>query len=101
MDVRGKTPALPNYNTMVDSLFCDDDIAYSTYPIAVMRKIQKKVNREIIALAYQVPQTDAIKERLQQLMQRAQNMKVSSNEIFNYNINLKNGLYFLFFYVRN
>ena len=85
----------------VQSILCNNDIAYSTNPLDMIRKTHKKCNEEMTKLMFKVPQTDEIRERVKILTKRSQNLQVSCHEVFNYNICSFMVLYFVLFYVMN
>ena len=80
----GKEPALPQQSTPEDDPFYID-LAETDDPIGSIRKLLKKIGREIIRLATIKPTTQEIKNRASELLHTSETLKVSINEIFNYN----------------
>ena len=80
----GKEPALLQQSTPEDDPFYID-LAETDDPIGSIRKLLKKIGREIIRLATIKPTTQEIKNRASELLHTSETLKVSINEIFNYN----------------
>lgn len=81
---KGKEPALPQQSTPEEDPFYID-LAETDDPIGSIRKLLKKIGREIIRLATIKPTTQEIKNRASELLHTSETLKVSINEIFNYN----------------
>ena len=80
----GKEPALPQQSTPEEDPFYID-LAETDDPIGSIKKLLKKIGREIIRLATINPTTQEIKNRASELLHTSETLKVSINEIFNYN----------------
>lgn len=80
----GKEPALPQQSTPEEDPFYID-LAETDDPIGSIKKLLKKIGREIIRLATIKPTTQEIKNRASELLHTSETLKVSINEIFNYN----------------
>lgn len=80
----GKEPALPQQSTPEEDPFYID-LAETDDPISSIKKFLKKIGREIIRLATIKPTTQEIKNRASELLHTSETLKVSINEIFNYN----------------
>ena len=99
---RGKAPTIEeSIHTEVQSIFSDDDMAYSTNPFDTIKKLMKICNEEMTELMFKMTQIDEIRERVKVLRERLQNLQVSCHEVFNYNISSFMVLYFVLFYVMN
>ena len=80
----GKEPALPQQSTPEDDPFYID-LAETDDPIGLIKKVLKKIGKEIICLATIKSTTQEIKNRASELLHTSETLKVSINEIFNYN----------------
>lgn len=80
----GKEPALPHQSTPKEDPFYID-LAETDDPIGSIKKLLKKIGREIIRLATIKPTTQEIKNRASELLHTSETLKVSINEIYNYN----------------
>lgn len=78
----GKQPAVPQESPLVDPFFID--LAETDDPIGSIKKLLKKIGKELLRLVSIHPQTQEIKDRAAELLRTSQNFKVSINEIFNY-----------------
>ena len=61
------------------------DLAKTDDPISLIKKLLKKIGREIIRLATIKSTTQEIRDRGSELLHTSETLKVSINEIFNYN----------------
>ena len=80
----GKEPALPQQSTPEDDPFYID-LAETDDLIGSIKKVLKKIGRELIRLATIKPTTQEIRDRGAELLHTSETLKVSINEIFNYN----------------
>ena len=80
----GKEPALPQQSAPKEDPFYID-LAETDEPIGLIKKLLKKIGREIIRLATIKPTTQEIKDRASELLHTSETLKVSINENFNYN----------------
>lgn len=80
----GKEPAVPQQPAPEEDPFYID-LAETDDPIGSIKKLLKKIGREIIRLATIKPTTQEIKNRASELLHTSETLKVSINEIFNYN----------------
>lgn len=78
----GKQPAVPQESPLVDPFFID--LAETDDPIGSIKKLLKKIGKELLRLVSIHPQTQEIKDRAAELLRTSENFKVSINEIFNY-----------------
>ena len=79
----GKEPALPQQSTPEEDPFYID-LAETDDPIGSIKKLLKKIGKELLRLVSIHPQTQEIKDRVAELLHTSENFKVSINEIFNY-----------------
>ena len=56
----------------------DNEISGFTDPLRVLQKTMEKQNEELLLLTLAVPQTEEIKSKIQLLLQRCQQLLVSS-----------------------
>ena len=74
------------------------DLAETDDLISSIKKVLKKIGREIIRLATIKPTTQEIKDRGFELLHTSDTLKVSINEIFNYNKSSIMVFYVILFY---
>jgi hypothetical protein len=80
----GKQPAVPQEPPVEEDPFFID-LAETDDPIGSIQKMLKKISKEVIRLATIKPTTQQIKDRASELLHTSATLKVSINEIFNYN----------------
>jgi hypothetical protein len=80
----GKEPAVSQQPPPEEDPF-DIDFGATNDPIGSIRNHLKKISREIVRLAGIRPTTPEIKDRAAHLVHTLETLKVSINEIFNYN----------------
>lgn len=80
----GKEPAVPQQAPPEEDLF-HIDLAETEDPIGSIKINLKKISKEILRLASIKPRTQQIKDRASELLHTSESLKVSINEIFNYN----------------
>ena len=56
----------------------DNEISTSVDPLKVLQKTMEKQNEELVELSLTFPQTEEIKEKIQLLIQRCRQLRVSS-----------------------
>ena len=79
----GKEPAVPQQPAPEEDPFYID-LVETDDPIGSIKKLLKKIGREIIRLATIKPTTQEIKNRASELLHTSETLKVSINEFFNY-----------------
>lgn len=80
----GKEPVVPQQPAPEeDPVYID--LAETDDLIDLIKKLLKKIGKEIIHLATIKPTTQEIKNRASELLHTSETLKVSINEIFNYN----------------
>jgi hypothetical protein len=80
----GKEPAVPQQAPPEEDPFYID-LAETNDPISLIKINLKKISKEILRLATIKPMTQQIKDRASELLHTSESLKVSINEIFNYN----------------
>ena len=80
----GKEPVVSQQPPPEEDPF-DIDFAATDDPIGSIRKVLQKIPKEIIRLAGIRPTSREIKDRADHLLHTSETLKVSINEIFNYN----------------
>ena len=76
-----ETPSQHSLQFEVSKLMKDNEISGFENPLRVLQKTMEKQNEELVTLALTVPQIDEIKTRIQLLIQRCRQLKVSSRII--------------------
>ena len=76
-----ETPTQQSLQFDVYQLLKYNEIGTSIEPLKVLQKTIEKQNEELVLMALTVPQTDKIKSKIQLLIQRCRQLKVSSEII--------------------
>ena len=80
-DLVYETPSQHSLQFEVSQLMKYNEISRSADPLRVLQKTMEKQNEELVLLTLTVPQTEEIKSKIQLLIQRCQQLKVSSRII--------------------
>jgi hypothetical protein len=80
----GKEPAVPQQAPLEEDPFYID-LEKTDAPISLIKSALKRISKEILHLATINPTTQQMKDRAFEFLHTSETLKVSINEIFNYN----------------